>query len=33
MKVIALIALEPPWTLPRGNVMRRFCRPGSGSVA
>ena len=33
MKVIALMALDPPGALPRGNVMRRFCKPGSGSVA
>src|SRR5688572_19593552 len=33
MNTIALIALEPPIALPRGNAMRRFCKPGSGSVA
>ena len=33
MKVIALMALEPPSTLPRGNVRRRLPSPGSGSVA
>jgi hypothetical protein len=29
---MALIALDPPNTLPRGNAIRRFWSPGSGSV-
>src|SRR4051794_22547285 len=32
MNAIALIALDPPCALPRGKLMRRFSRPGSGSV-